>query len=216
MRTDQAVDWKTKEKMTNTKRVSNLLSHWGICLVVTLVSLFALTATAEAQWTPYATPEFEATGTYSFARANGSNSSSFNLTGGSASFTYNFKHWLAVVGDGGWYRFGGLPTGLNSYMLTYAGGPRVTFRYHQHFIPFVQVLGGGARLSATSDGVHAAENGVLIMPGAGVDLFLHHRFAIRAIQVDYMATRFGVANGSTAIQNNFRISTGIVFRFGDL
>lgn len=195
-------------------RCSNTLMRWGTQAAIAIGLLLVFNAPARAQWTPFATPEFEASGAYSFMRANGSNSDGFNLNGASGAFTYNFTHWLAVVGDGGWYHFGGLPTGLTSYMATYAGGPRITLRNHQHFIPFVQVLAGGARVSATSGGIHAAENGFLIMPGAGVDLDLHHKFAIRAIQVDYLATRFAQNNGSTATQNNFRISAGIVFRFG--
>jgi hypothetical protein len=205
-----------KEKMARNRRISDFVKRSGISAAVTLALSLWFCAAASAQWTPYATPEFEASGAYSFAHANGSNSTTFAMNGASGAFAYNFKFWLSAVGDGGWYHFGGLPTGLSSYMITYAGGPRVTFRYHQHFIPFVQVLVGGARLNASSDGLHAAENGLLIMPGLGLDLALHHHFAIRALQVDYMATRFGVANGSNATQNNFRISAGIVFRFGDL
>jgi hypothetical protein len=72
----------------------------------------------------------------------------------------------------------------------------------------------GRRESATSGGIHAAENSILIMPGAGIDLDLHHKLAIRAVQVNYLATRFAQNNGSTGTQNNFRISAGIVFRFG--
>jgi hypothetical protein len=205
----------TNETMMPTKKCSNATSRWGFPAAVVLVLLFVFSGSAHAQWTPYATPEFEVSGTYSFVRANGSNSSGFNLNGGSGSLTYNFTHWLAVVGDGGWYHFGGLPSDLSSYMVTYAGGPRITFRNHERFIPFVQVLAGGARLSATSGGIHAADNAFLIMPGAGIDLGLHHGFAIRAIQVDYIATRFEGSDGSRATQNNFRISAGIVFRFGD-
>ena len=204
-----------KEKMAMNERAPGFARRCGIGAVVTLGLSLGFCATAQAQWTPYATPEFEASGAYSFARANGSNSTSFATNGASGAFTYNFKFWLSAVGDGAWYHFGGLPTNLSSYMITYAVGPRITFRYHQHFIPFVQVLAGGARLSASSDGTHATENGLLIMPGVGIDLALHHHFAIRALQVDYMATRFGVANGSNATQNNFRISGGIAFRFGD-
>lgn len=204
-----------KKKMATRASCTGAAMRWPVQLIIAIGLLLLCSASARAQWTPYATPEFEASGSYSFMRANGANSGGFNLNGGSGAFTYNFTHWFAAVGDTGWYQFGGLPSGLNSYMVTYAAGPRITFRSHRHFIPFVQLLAGGARVSATSGGIHAAENGFLLMPGAGIDLDLHHHFAIRALQVDYLATRFGQNDGSTGTQNNFRISAGIVFRIGD-
>jgi hypothetical protein len=174
-----------EETMTFSQNIRSTKHSWiSMALLLGLLLVSGAPAQAQTQWTPFATPEFEASGAYSFMRATGANSDGFNLNGGSGAFTYNFTHWFAVVGDGGWYHFGGLPAGLTSYMVTYSGGPRITLRNHQHFIAFAQVLGGGARLSATSGGYHAAENGLLIMPGVGVDVALHRNFAIRAIQLD--------------------------------
>lgn len=179
--------------------------------------LFVLTSSgaALAQWTPFATPKYEVSGSFSYTRAYGTNSGAFNLPGGSGEFTYHLRHWLAATGDAGAYMFRGLPSGVTSNMYTYAGGPRISFRNYRHFTPFAQALAGAGRLTATSGGVHAAENGIVVLAGAGVDLPLSHGFAIRAGQAEYMLTKFALSNGSPGTQHNLRLSFGVVFRFGD-
>ncbi|HEY2352145.1 MAG TPA: outer membrane beta-barrel protein [Candidatus Acidoferrum sp.] len=184
-------------------------------LAALLLLLGAAGSPARAQWTPYATPEFEASGAFSYARAHSANSSAFNLIGGSGEFAYHLRHWLALAADGGAYRFQGLPSGITSNLYTYAGGPRITFRNHRYFTPFAQALIGGGRLTAESGGLHAGENSVVFLGGLGVDLPISHGFAIRAGQVDYLLTRFARIDGSGATQNNLRVSFGVVLRFGD-
>ena len=57
--------------------------------------------------------------------------------------------------------------------------------------------------------------------GGGVDIGLTRHLAIRAVQVDYIRTQFnsidalttGLSSSLGNRQNNFRYSTGIVFRF---
>ncbi len=178
-----------------------------------LVSIFA--GGARAQQASGLTPQFEVSGAYSYVRANAANSGgSFNLNGGSASFAYNFSDRVGIVADGGLYRFGGLPSGLDSTMYTYLFGPRFTLRKVSHFTPFAQVLLGGGRLNASSGGVSAGENAFALAMGGGVDLPVSHRFSIRLIQADYLLTRFDGVIGASATQNNVRVSAGIVFRFG--
>jgi len=184
------------------------------CLALFLLAL-ASAAPALAQWTPYATPAYEVSGAFSYVRADSNNSGGFNLLGGSGEFTYHVRQWLALTADGGGYHFRGLPTGISSTMYTYAAGPRITFRNYRRMTPFVQALVGGGRLTASSDNVHAAENSVVFLAGGGIDVPLSRRFAIRAVQADYLLTRFSLANGSSASQHNLRLSFGVVFRFGD-
>ena len=45
--------------------------------------------------------------------------------------------------------------------------------------------------------------------GGGVDIKLNDAFAIRAVQADYLMTRF-----LDERQDNLRLSFGVVFRFG--
>jgi peptidoglycan-associated lipoprotein len=48
--------------------------------------------------------------------------------------------------------------------------------------------------------------------GGGLDLRASRRFSFRLIEADYLLTTFD--NGTNDHQNNLRISTGVVLRFG--
>jgi outer membrane protein OmpA-like peptidoglycan-associated protein len=51
--------------------------------------------------------------------------------------------------------------------------------------------------------------------GGGLDIKMRHHLAIRLIQAEYLMTRFqDYSTGATASQNDMRLSSGIVFRFG--
>jgi len=184
----------------------------GLALIL---GLACLPGAASAQQASASTPQLELSGAYSYLRANAANSGGgFNLNGGSGSLTYNVTDQFGLVADFGAYRFHGLPAGLDSTMYTYLFGPKLTFTRSSRFSPFAQVLFGGGRLNASSSGVQAGENGFAMAIGGGVDAPLDRHFAIRVVQAEYLITRFPRANGSTATQNNVRISAGLVFRFG--
>lgn len=180
-----------------------------------LFIVLASCGSALAQGTTYATPKYDFSGAFSYTRAYGTNSQGYNLVGGSGEFTYHFRQWLAAAADAGAYNFrGGLPSGMTSTMYTVAGGPRFTFRNYRRLTPFAQLLVGGGRLTASSGGINAAENSVVMLAGVGVDVPLSQRVAIRAGQLDYMLTKFALTNGSAGTQHNLRLSIGLVIRFG--
>jgi len=196
----------------NCVMVLGLCARW---IVAAVGVAWVFLGVAYAQQAPALTPQFEVSGTYSYVRANAANSGGgYNLNGGSASFAYNFSDRVALVADGGIYRFGGLPSGLDSTMYTYLFGPRFTFRKVSRVTPFVQALLGGSRLNASAGGISAGENAFSMAIGGGVDLPLRRRFSIRLIQAEYLLTRFDRVTGASATQNDVRISTGLVFRFG--
>lgn len=157
---------------------------------------------------------FEVSAAYSFVRANAANSSgSFNLNGGSASAAYDLTDRFAAVADFGGYKFGGLPSGLSSTMYTYLFGPRASMHKWERITPFAQALLGVGRLDASSGSVRAGENGLAMALGGGLDLRVRSHLAIRAIQAEYLMTRFPLVNGESATQNNIRLSAGIAYRF---
>jgi hypothetical protein len=80
--------------------------------------------------------------------------------------------------------------------------------------PFAQVLLGAGRLNASAGGVDAGENGFAMAVGGGVDLGFRHHIAIRVIQAEYLLTQFSRVNGTSATQNDVRLSAGLVFQFG--
>lgn len=158
---------------------------------------------------------FEVATDYSYLRANSSHSGgSFNAHGGSASVAWNITPQVGVTADFGEYQFGGQPTGVDGRMFTYAFGPRISPRSERGvWSPFGQFLIGGARLSGNLNGQPAAENGFATIVGGGVDARVRPRIAIRCIEVDYVMTRFERSSGTPGVQNDLRISTGIVFHF---
>ena len=104
--------------------------------------------------------------------------------------------------------------GLSGTMYTYTGGPRLPVPGNHRRKPFVQLLAGGGRLNASSSGISAGENSFAMAIGGGLDFTIRHRLAIRVIEADYLLTQFAHPDGSSAAQNNVRISAGLVFRFG--
>jgi len=155
------------------------------------------------------------------------------LNGGSASIAYNFNRYLGVVADVGDYtnseiQFTGAykatidVNDADGGVLSYLFGPRLSFRQHERFTPFVQALFGGVHASEVtiadctfSCTLLPEENVFAMTAGGGLDVRVHRHFAVRIIQAEYMMTRFqNYDTGTTAMQNDMRLSSGIVFRFG--
>jgi outer membrane protein OmpA-like peptidoglycan-associated protein len=155
------------------------------------------------------------------------------LNGGSASIAYNFNRYLGIVADVGDYtnseiRFPGPYTGTvdvndaDGGVISYLFGPRLSFRKYNRITPFVQALFGGAHASAVvlSDCTFSCtllpeQNTFAMTAGGGLDVRVRRHFAIRIVQAEYLMTRFqSYATGSTGTQNDMRLSSGIVFRFG--
>jgi hypothetical protein len=192
-------------------------TRWAWCLIVLCGIAAALPTSASAQMMAAgkASPQAEVSIDYSYVRANSAGGgNSFNLQGGSASFTFYFHKYLGLVADVGGYDFGGQPAGLSAQMYTFMFGPRVTLRKSFHFSPYAQTLFGGGRLNASTSSVQAGENAFVMSLGGGIDIGLTHHIAIRAVQGEYLMTRFANIAGISVTQNNFRISAGVVFRFG--
>ncbi len=184
----------------------------------------------------YGTPKVEVFLGYSYLRAVPTMADGNRLVwlnGGSASVAYNLNRYLGIVADVGDYtnskiRLTGGYTGTvdvdatNGGVISYLFGPRLSFRHHGRLTPFVQVLGGGVRASEVSLSNCTANCTLLplqrsfaMTAGGGLDIRVHRHFAVRVIQAEYMMTRFtDLTTGSGGMQNDMRLSTGIVFRFG--
>lgn len=153
---------------------------------------------------------------YSYVRENPSTSgvNSFSLNGGSASIAYNANSWLSGVADfGGYHNSNILGTGVDGTLSTYLFGPRVSYRHYDRITPFGEVLFGVARASASVLGAGGSTNAFAMTIGGGLDYKLTDHVAIRPVKVDYLLTRFNEFGSNAQMQNNLRVSTGIVFRF---
>jgi opacity protein-like surface antigen len=119
-------------------------------------------------------------------------------------FTYNVYDWLGGVGDFGYCKETGLPSGVTAHDFNYMFGPRVTYRNLAKLNPFGQLLLGGQHLGTNGPSF----NSFAMSLGGGLDYKYNDRFAIRLIQVEYLRTHFGGTG-----QNNARIEAGLVYTF---
>lgn len=153
------------------------------------------------------------------------------LNGGSTSVAFNLNRYFGIVGDfGGFNDTRVLLTGAGPSVdaqtqgtaFTYLAGPRLSSRKYDRVTPFVQVLAGGIHASEISVSgcpgtctLLPSANAFALTAGGGLDVRIHHHIALRLIQAEYLMTRFDdLSTGSSASQNDIRISTGLVFRFG--
>jgi outer membrane protein OmpA-like peptidoglycan-associated protein/opacity protein-like surface antigen len=162
------------------------------------------------------------------------------MNGGSASLAYNFNRHVGLVADFAGFRIDSLEfsspgagfspsrnVNAQSTVFTVMFGPRVSFRDHGKFTPFLQVLGGVAHADdVTLDGCNVPIYACVPLPkqtvftmtaGGGVDYRLNHGLALRLFQAEFLLTRFQDPTsftGADGWQSNVRLSTGLVFRFG--
>jgi outer membrane protein OmpA-like peptidoglycan-associated protein len=161
-------------------------------------------------------PRYEIAAGYSYINFNpGDPFNSFGPQGGTGSFTVNATRLLGLTAEIGSYGFtrnlGGTQT--DGGMTTWLFGPRLNLRRFDHFVPFTEYLFGGARSGGAIAGTN--KNVFALALGGGVDVVINKNIAWRFAQIDYLMTDFDGANvGSSARQNNFRVGTGLVLRFG--
>jgi outer membrane protein OmpA-like peptidoglycan-associated protein len=194
------------------------------------------TATPYASGQYFGTPRAELFVGYSYLRAMPAPAVGNRLmwmNGGSTSLALNFNRYLGVVGDFGAYTnsemrfqngYGSTVDVDNANVgaFSYLFGPRISFRSHSRVTPFVQALFGEMHANAvtltnctSSCTFLPSEDTFAWAAGGGLDVRVRRHFAIRLIQAEYLMTRFpDYSTGLTTSQNDMRLSSGIVFRFG--
>jgi len=183
--------------------------------------LLSTTAVLLAQET---TPKVEVFGGYSYANADNPQNvpNRVNLNGWNSSLAVNFNRTFGIVGDFSGH-YGSADSSIlaqcvnggicsNSFKLTtkthtFLLGPQVSFRAGRA-TPFAHALLGAAHTNISSLSSSDSSTGFATALGGGLDYNVTHRLGWR-VQVDYLQTRF-----FSTTQNDFRLSTGPVFRFG--
>ena len=111
------------------------------------------------------------------------------------------------------------PVKIAPKLFNFLGGPEIKFRNHTRFTPLVYGLFGVAHTTATfaTSGaalnltLNTAETGFSMAFGGGLDVRIHRRFSIRTT-LDFNPKWVGRDdNGARQIQNDLRLSVGIVF-----
>lgn len=164
------------------------------------------------------TPAVEISGSYSYLRTNliSPGGCCFGVNGGNGGVAFHFSRWFAVAGEiGGYEASDARGSGRSLVLTTYTVGPRLSLRTDSRLTPFAEGLVGGGHASGTlytGAGGLGSNSAFVAMAGGGIDIRVSRRVAIRALQADYLFSKF--KNGSNDRQNNLRLSGGIVFRFG--
>ncbi len=170
------------------------------------------------------TPKYELAGMFMYINFCPCSFRSFNNLGATGSFAYNVNHWLGLTGEVGAYNYSRDVYFLNgsTYALqelkgnqeSFLFGPRLNYRHFDHFVPFAEFLVGAARADTHLTG-NQAQTSFALAAGGGVDVVLTKNFAWRFFQADYYMTNFtGPFVSPNGHQNNFRIGSGVVLRWG--
>ena len=192
-------------------------------IVAALGFLLAVSYPAHAQKTA---PKFELAGTYAYMRTNikgpGGYSEGLQTNGGTGSMTFNVSNSIGIVAELGGYNSSTISSagGKDISFASYLFGPRYSFRKWDTLTPYVQTLFGGVKgnnaLTVGANGqtgtIGTDSNAFAWTLGGGLDAKVTNYLAVRVFQADYFLTKW--SDGVSNRQNNFRIETGLVFRFG--
>lgn len=160
----------------------------------------------------------------------------YNLNGGGGSFVYDLTRFFGVkaelqgyksgtetltVPSGNVFVLGGATAPASGSLFTFMAGPQIGKRYG-FFRPYAHALVGGAHTSLYKNawtnlglnqfGGFPSNNALAADAGAGLDIALTRRIALRPAEVSYLYTDFN--NALSKKQNNFRYLGGVVFNLG--
>ncbi len=188
------------------------------CLSI-IFCLLILSAAALAQ----DAPRIEVFGGYSYLRADSQDFPEHNLNGYAVSGNVNLNKWFGLKADfsdhyNDFQISPGVRADLNLRFLT--GGAQFTSYKHEKVTPFVHVLVGVARRNfgvsravAGNGPTNITANAFAFIVGGGMDVKINQSLAWRAFQTDYILTTFEDLRDDR--QNNFRLSTGLVWKIGN-
>lgn len=187
-----------------------------LILMIALVSVSAAKPLLAAQDNDKQKAELAVGYTYLHTNAPPGGCGCFSMNGANAEFGYAItNHWTGVV-DFGWSYNGNANSSGDDLLLSNAlAGVRYRVITRSRWKPFAEIeawdFNAQGGLSPTKLGIGHA-NVFAMAAGGGVDLPVTRRIAWRVVDVDYLATLFN--NVDNNHQNNLRLSTGIVLRFG--
>lgn len=140
----------------------------------------------------------------------------FSMNGADAQFGYAFTpHWTGLA-DFGWVYNGKVDAyGSDLLLEHYLAGVRYRVKLKSRIRPFAELEAGNTNAygSASPGSLGIGHNNVFsIATGGGLDWPLSKHLAWRVVDADYLLTLFH--NSKNDLQNNMRVTTGIVFKFG--
>jgi len=165
------------------------------------------------------TPRYEVAGAYAYL--HDTDRSETFPAGWAFAATGNVNSWIGVVAEvGGNYdvckncQRGPFASqvlrgqDLHIRLVSYLGGPRIASHAASAITPFAQVLFGGTHMSGGTEFDGALNTGFTYQPGAGIDVHVAPRIAIR-VEGDYRVIRTTGHNNKES-----RVLAGAVYAFG--
>ena len=136
----------------------------------------------------------------------------FSLNGGGGSLAVNMPHGFSLITDVT-TAFANKVDGTtqNIKILDFLAGPRYSYRSKKRWTPFGQVLLGGSEEFSNDAYLGGQKTAFAFSGGGGLTRVLSSHFAWD-VQADYVYSQ--IPNAKNDVQNDLRISTGIVFRIG--
>jgi hypothetical protein len=156
--------------------------------------------------------------TYSAERTlKADTSQSVWLQGGSLALGAEFWRGLGIAADvTGLHASSIGSSGVPFSELTVTFGPRYRWHSRHRVSAYAQALVGEANAFQTIlPGTGAAQSGtntLALKMGGGLDYSLSPKFALRVFDASWNRTQFG--NSTDNLQNDLRLSTGVVVKFG--
>lgn len=156
-------------------------------------------------------PRVEVFGGYSYLHFKPEGATGLNLNyGWNSAMQFNVNRLIGFKADvSGHYGTPVAGVNLNSYSFLF--GPVASNRFKEATV-FVHALAGANRISTSPTQPGFPDTSFAMAFGGGVDINATHHVSVRAIQVDYLFTKHGTAPEN--VQNNIRVSAGVVFQFG--
>ena len=186
-----------------------------ILYALTLILLSATYPRAEAQTTSRA--DLALGYTYIHSNAPPDGCGCFHFNGGSVSASWKLNSWWRIAGQFSAAHAGNISSStLSPTITTYLIGPRYKLAKGSHrVVPFSNLLLGAAHVSDGyfPDGSSSSTSATAfaMAAGGGMDISVGKHIAIRPIEANYLFTHF--PNAVNSRQNNFSLTSGIVFRF---
>jgi outer membrane immunogenic protein len=156
--------------------------------------------------------EFGANYNYFHANAPPGHCGCFMFNGGSGTVVYNLtSNWAGVADMTVGHANNVNNSGQNITIFDYLFGPRYTRRMSSRFVPYGQVMLGGAMENVNFQ-FAINRNAFAVLAGGGVTTQLKHRFGLTLGEVDWIYSR--IPNAVNDRQNDLRIVTGFTYHFG--
>ncbi|MBB6145879.1 peptidoglycan-associated lipoprotein [Silvibacterium bohemicum] len=188
-----------------------------------LIALIAAPALAQTQPAAIASQnQTEVAGEYTYARSNAppGGCGCFSLNGGSGSIAQPLgSAYYAFVFDTTVVHASGISSGNYDLTLSvFTAGFRIRPMPRARWNPFGQLLVGAEHASGSlvEGATPAATDPAIVFAmnvGGGLDRKFNGHWSLRVVEADYLMTQS--SNRVNDLQNNLRISSGLIYRFGE-